>query len=82
MIGRMLVRGIVISLTLGVVACASAPHSELSIFEAMEAQQRMAPASCAAVNAATMCVGSSRFDRQCTCVDRSQLRAQQPVLSW
>jgi hypothetical protein len=79
--GRMLIRGIAISVTLALTACATAPpHAkappqEMSILDAMGTRSNVRPASCAALDAATVCVQASRLDRtkKCGCVERQSL---------
>jgi hypothetical protein len=61
-----------------IVACAHAPPpQEISIVEAIEtSRQATGPASCAALNATTVCKKSTRFDdgsRDCTCLDARAL---------
>jgi hypothetical protein len=78
--GRMLIRGFVratlVGITLSLTACATAPPQELSIIEAINDQGfTMGPQSCAALDAATVCVKSTRLDKDksCSCADRYQL---------
>ena len=75
--GRPLARGIAICTALAVAGCATAPPQELSILDAMNARPTLSgrPMSCAALDAATMCVQSSRLDRtkDCGCVDRQSI---------
>ncbi len=70
--GRMLIRGIAICTTLSFAGCATAPPSELSVLDVMREGPTSKALSCAALNAATLCVQSSRLDRtkECSCVDR------------
>jgi hypothetical protein len=70
--GRMLIRGIAICLMLALAGCATAPAQELSILDAMREGSTSKPLSCAALDAATLCVQSSRLDRtkDCSCIDR------------
>jgi hypothetical protein len=60
-----------------VVACTHAPPpQEMSIVEAVETSRlSAAPASCASLNATTVCEKSTRFDsgRNCRCVDARAL---------
>ncbi len=79
--GRMLTRGIapviMSGIALALTACATAPPRELSILEAIDAQRfSMGPQSCAALDAATVCVQSTRLDKskECSCADRYSLR--------
>ena len=74
--GRMLIRGIALCVTLALAACATAPPQEVSILDAMgEARSTARPMSCAALDAATVCVQSSRLDRtrNCGCADRQSI---------
>jgi hypothetical protein len=55
-------------------ACAAAPpaHQEMSILDALDAQRsNLGPASCAALNTASVCEKSTRLDRgrNCGCSD-------------
>jgi hypothetical protein len=76
--GRMLARRIAPLVLAGVVlaltGCATSSPRELSILEAIDTQQgfNAGPQSCAALDAATVCVQSMRFDRskECGCADR------------
>ena len=73
--GRMLTRAIALCITLAVSACATAPPQELSILDAMSARSMSGPLSCAAMDAATVCVQTTRLgkDKNCGCVDRREI---------
>jgi hypothetical protein len=79
--GRKLTRGIIRAAILGVAvalsACATAPPpQELSILDAVADQHSsMGRQSCAALNAATVCVKSTRLDqnKKCGCADRQAI---------
>jgi hypothetical protein len=72
---RTLTCGIAVCITLILAGCASAPSQELSILDAMQAGSSSKPLSCAALDAATFCVKSSRLDRSkdCSCVERQSV---------
>jgi hypothetical protein len=72
---RTLTRGFALCIALALTACASAPSQELSILDAMAAQPMNKPLACAGMNAATMCVKSTRIGKykNCGCVDRREL---------
>jgi hypothetical protein len=72
--GRTLIRASAVCIALTLVGCAAAPPQELSILDAMQAGSTK-PLSCAALDAATFCVKSSRLDRSkdCSCVDRQSV---------
>jgi len=64
------------SLGIALSGCATtAAPQELSILDAMSAQSLSRPQSCAALNAATMCIQTMRLSRNkdCGCVDRQAI---------
>ena len=73
--GRMLIRGIAICVALALTACATPPPQEMSILDTMGARSTARPMSCAALDAATVCVQASRLDRtkSCGCVERQAI---------
>ena len=75
-------RCLVLSLTLAVAACSTAPPERASILDLMEEGAARRPQSCAALNAATFCEQSSRLDRskKCGCVDRNSLTNGTPYV--
>jgi hypothetical protein len=77
--GRMLTRGITLCITLALAGCATAPPQELSILDVMQEGSMSKSLSCAALDAATLCVQSSRLDRskECGCVDRQSVSGAQ-----
>ena len=72
---RTLTRGLALCITLALAACATTPPQEHSILDAMAEQSLSKPLSCAAMNAATVCMKSSRLDRNknCACADRHSI---------
>lgn len=66
--------GLVLSPMILLIGCATARPQELSILDAMANGAMMQPQSCAARNAATVCVQTMRLNRvkDCSCVDRRQ----------
>jgi hypothetical protein len=76
-------RYVVLSLTLAMAACVTAPPPErASILELMEQGATPRPQDCAALNAATFCEQVSRLDRtkKCSCVDRRSLTNGTPYV--
>jgi hypothetical protein len=74
--GRMLIRCIAIgSFALATAACTTAPPERMSILDVMAAGSSGRPMTCAALDAATLCVKGSRLDRskKCGCVDRATM---------
>jgi hypothetical protein len=76
LMNRLLIRGVTaLCIGLSLAGCATTQPQEISILDAMAARSANQPLSCAAMNAATVCVKSMRLDRnqKCECADRSSL---------
>jgi len=68
--------GLAATLIVSLGGCATAPRKEVSILDAVAAQSSMnPPQSCAAMNAATVCVQTMRLskNKSCGCVDRGAI---------
>jgi hypothetical protein len=73
---RLLTRGVTaLCIGLSLAGCATSRPQELSILDAIAVRSVSQPLSCAAMNAATVCVKSMRLDRnqKCECADRNSL---------
>jgi hypothetical protein len=73
--GRMLTHAAALCITLALTACATAPKQEMSILDAMAAGSMSQPLSCAAMDAATLCVKATRLSKtkDCGCVGRQEI---------
>jgi hypothetical protein len=82
--GRMLKCAAALCIAVTLAGCASAPPQEMSILDAMAARSTGKPLSCAAMDAATLCVQTSRLDKRksCSCVGRQQLIDGNPSVTF
>src|SRR5690606_4185865 len=74
--GRTLIRCIAIAaVTLATGACTTAPPEKMSILDVMATGASSGTMSCAALDAATLCVKGARLDRskKCGCVDKGAI---------
>jgi hypothetical protein len=84
MIGRMLTRAAALCIAVTLAGCATTPPQEMSILDAVAARSMSQPLSCAAMDAATLCVQTSRLDKRksCSCVGRQQLINGSPSVTF